>query len=238
MFRTLTNGQVILLYNTSTSDLIKPIGISGRSRSCGIQIFIHPNLVKYRIAVCIISPIVVIAEAIVVGVHTVVDVSLPHYLTKLLCIQYTHFVRVHARGYAGVEVNFYFPLFTALGGDDDYAIGSATTIDGSRCSIFQYLDALNVVSVQFVHSGFGRNAIDDVQRIVVVERTNTANTNGSIACWRTICTDGHARNFALEGFHRVVFVLFLQVIYAHHAYCARQVGFALTRITRHYKLIQ
>ena len=48
---------------------------------------------------------------------------------------------------AAVERNCRLTALTAFGGNDNYTVRTARAIDGSRCSVLQYLDALDVGGV-------------------------------------------------------------------------------------------
>ena len=76
-----------------------------------------------------------------------------------------------------VVVHVYSALFAALGGDEDNTVGSTCTIDGARGSILQYLNALDVAGVQIVDTALDGHTINDVERVTVVDSTDTTDTN-------------------------------------------------------------
>ena len=89
-----------------------------------------------------------------------------------------------------------------------------------------------------MHAGFGRHAVDDIQRVVVVERTDTADTYRSGTRRTTVGGDVHTRHLALQRLHRVVLLLLLQIGSGDGGDGTRQVGLALGGITRHHQLLQ
>ena len=89
-----------------------------------------------------------------------------------------------------------------------------------------------------MHAAFGGHTVDNIERVVVVERTNTANTHSGTTGRRAIGRDVHTRNLALHGFHRVILVLLLQVAHAHHAHRTRQVCLALCGIAGYNEFLQ
>ena len=77
-----------------------------------------------RIALCVISPVKVIAKIVVVGIKSVVYVCLPISLSPLLCIKHFQLVGIKRGGYTGIEINLHLAVLAFLGGDDYYTIGS------------------------------------------------------------------------------------------------------------------
>ena len=77
-----------------------------------------------------------------------------------------------------IEVDLHLALLTLLGSDDDDTIGSTATIDRSRCSILEYLNALDIITIELVHTSLGWHTINNIKRIIVVQRTDTTNTYG------------------------------------------------------------
>ena len=149
-----------------------------------------------------------------------------------------HTVNVRLHSHRRIEVNAYLTLSTFLGGDDDNTIGSTATIDTCGCRILEHLDGLDVVRVQLVHTRLGRHTVDDIQRVVVVERTHTTYSHRGSTRGSTVGCDVHARHLALQGFHRVVLLLFLQVFGTDSTNGTRQVRLALSGITRHNHFFQ
>ena len=103
-----------------------------------------------------------VTQAVLIGVETVVHITLPHHLTKFLGIEHIHLMSIGLYGNTCIEIDFHLTFFATLGGDDDDTIGSAATIDRGRCGIFKHLNGLDVVAVQLVHASLSGHTIDDV----------------------------------------------------------------------------
>ena len=76
-----------------------------------------------------------------------------------------------------VVVDVYSTLLAALGGDEDDTVGSTCTVDGARGSILQYLNALDVAGVQIVDAALDGHTINDVERVTIIDSTDTTDTN-------------------------------------------------------------
>ena len=161
----------------------------------------------------------------------VVDTSLPECLTPLLGVQHLHAVGIHRGSNAAIEVDADFSVLTFLCSDDDYTISSTRTVNASRCCILQYLNRLDVIAIQFVHASLCWHTINNVEGVVVIQRTITTNAYGGSSRGVTICRNVHSGNSTLKSFHGVVFVLLLQFVDIHNADCACEVGFTLHLIT-------
>ena len=114
-----------MLYDTRARDLIKPVGVAAAYRSFVIQISVHSDAVKHRVAILVVAPVVVIPQGIVVRVSAIVDVSTPHSLAPLLGIHRLDAVVVERSSDAGIEVHLNLVILTFLGCDDDDTIGSS-----------------------------------------------------------------------------------------------------------------
>ena len=187
---------------------------------------------------CVVAPVVVVAQVVVVGVQSVVHIGLPEGTSPLAGIHRLNLVGIERGGHRGVEVDLHLAVLALLGGDDDHTVGSTRTVDRGRGGILQHLDALDVVTVQLVHAGLGGHTVDDVQRVVVVQRTDTTDAYRGSTRQVTVGRDVHARHTTLQGLHRVVLVLLGQLADADYRDGTRQVGLALGGITRHHHLVQ
>ena len=77
-----------------------------------------------------------------------------------------------------VVVDLGFALRAFLRGDEDDTVGRTRTVDGSGSSVFEHFDALNILGVDELHAVLvGSHAIDDVERVGVVDGTDTAHTD-------------------------------------------------------------
>ena len=145
---------------------------------------------------------------------------------------------IHGGGNRSVDVDFHPAFLAFLGCDDDDAVGRTATVDGGGSRILQHLHAFYVAAVQFVHTGFGRHAVNDIKRIVVVQRSDTTDTDSGRTGRRAVCRDVHTWNTALQCLHGVVLVLLGQFVDADHRHGACQVGLALGSVTGHDHLVQ
>ena len=89
-----------------------------------------------------------------------------------------------------------------------------------------------------MHACLGGHTVDDVERVVVVQRSHATNTHRSRTRGVTVGLDVHARHAALQGFHRVVLVLLGHLVDAHRRDGARQVSLTLGGIARDHDLLQ
>ena len=186
----------------------------------------------------IVAPVVDIAQSVHVGIQAIVYIALPHNPAEFLGIEHLHAVNIGLGGHAGVEVHFYLAFLAALGSDDDNTVGGAAAVDGSGGGVFQNLDRLDVVTVEFMHAGFGGNTVDDVQRVVVVEGSHTTDTHDGCSGRTAVSADVHARNTSLQGLDGVVLVLLGQIVGVHRGDGTCQIGLALDCITGYHYLIQ
>ena len=212
-----------MLYQSRAGGLIKPVSISSGRCTGSVKIFVHGDAVKHGLTLGIVCPVVSISQAIGIGVKTIVHITLPHHLSELLGIEHLHLVGIGLNGQASIKVDSHLALLASLGGNDDYTIGSTASVDTGRCGILQHLDALDVVTVQFVHTGLCGHTVDDVERVVVVQRTDTTNSDCRTTRGRTVGRDVHARHTTLHGLDGVVLVLLGQIGGRHHRYGTRQV---------------
>ena len=221
--RAVAQRDIILLDQSRAGGLVKPVCISSGRCASSVKIFVHSDAVKHGLTLGIVCPVVSISQAIGIGVKTIVHITLPHHLSELLGIEHLHLVGIGLNGQAGIKVDSHLALLASLGGNDDYTIGSTASVDTGRCGILQHLDALDVVTVQFVHTGLCGHTVDDVERVVVVQRTDTTNSDCRTTRGRTVGRDVHARHTTLHGLDGVVLVLLGQIGGRHHRYGTRQV---------------
>ena len=237
-FGTVAQREVVLLDDTGAGGFLEPVGVAGGRFAGGIQVFVHFHAVQGRIAADIVAPVVHITQGVHVGVQAVIHIALPHHTAEFLGVEHLHAVHVGLCSDAGVEVHFYLAVLAPLGGDDDHTVGGAATVNGSGGGVFQHLDALNIVTVEFMHAGLGWYTVDDVQRVVVVQGADTTDAHGGCTGRGTVGRDVHARDTSLEGFHGVVLVLLGQVFRIHGGDGAGEVGLALNGITGDHHFIQ
>ena len=76
-----------------------------------------------------------------------------------------------------IIVNLCLTNFSFLCCYQHNAIGSTCTIDRTRCSIFQYLDTLNIIRINEIKTTFNRHTIYNVKRVGIIYSTSTTNTD-------------------------------------------------------------
>ena len=89
-----------------------------------------------------------------------------------------------------------------------------------------------------MHTRFSRHTINNIKRVVVVQCTDTANTNRCRTTRVTIRRNIHTRHTTLQRLHRVVLILLGKLIYTHDRNGSRQISLTLSRITGHDHLLQ
>ena len=97
-----------------------------------------------------------------------------------------------------------FPVGTALGGNQNHAIGGAGAVDGGRCGILHHGDALDVVGVHILQAHF--NAVhQDVGGPGTAQVAAAAEGDGGLGTGRagSRVGDGEAGDKALEGLRGV-----------------------------------
>ena len=129
--RTVAQRDIIFLHDARARGLVEPVGVGSGSGAGGVEVLAHRDAVEHRHALLVVGPVVVIAEAVHVGVETIVDVALPHHLPELLGIEHLHAVGISLYGHAGVEVDLHLAFLATLGGDDDDAVSCTATVDRS-----------------------------------------------------------------------------------------------------------
>ena len=185
------------MYDARAGNFVEPVGVACTHRAVLVEEHVHRHFVQHRVAIGIIAPIIVVAQIVVRGIHTVVHASLPVGASPLAGVHCFNLVRIERGGYASIEIHLHFAVLTLFRGDDNHTVGGAATINAGRCGIFQHLNALDVVAVKLMHACFGGHTVDDVKRVVVVKSTDTTYAHCGGTRWITIGCDVHARNASL-----------------------------------------
>ena len=89
-----------------------------------------------------------------------------------------------------------------------------------------------------MHAALGGHAVDDVERVVVVEGADTANAHGGGAAGRTLSADVHTRHTALQRFDGVVLVLLGDFVDVNGSDGAGHVDLALSGVTHGHHFVQ
>ena len=121
-----------------------------------------------------------------------------HDIHVLLCIQHLgHLVHVLPT-HVTVVAHLYSSFLTLLGGDENHTVSSRRTVDGSRGSVLQHVDTLDVGRVQRVDVAAG-HTVDDVDRSGAAVRTCTTDVDfESVTRLTRSCLDGDTRCLALQ----------------------------------------
>ena len=156
-------GSVDIMENTGTDNQAQPVRI--RKSFIGIHHVCHITGIAERIA----HLGVVVIHTGVVHIHPGCGIRV---FNTVLAREGVH---THVIGNLGFRLS----VTSALGGDEDDAVGGAGAIDGGRCGILQHFDGLDVrqvqhgqraqvftVTVQRTGVVVQRNAVHHVQRFV------------------------------------------------------------------------
>ena len=227
----LTDGEVVLLHDTRAGDLVEPIGVSGRGSAGIVKVLAHREAVENRGSGCVVRPVVGVAQTIGIRVEAIVDIRLPQALTELLGVEHRHTVDIAGDGDTGIKIDLDTTLLAFLGGNDNDTICGTRTIDAGGRSVLEHLNGLDVVAVEFVHAALGGDTIDDIERVVVVERTDTTDAHGGRTGRRAVGGDIQTRHLALHGLHGVVLVLLFEVAHTDDTDRSCKVGLALGGVT-------
>ena len=89
-----------------------------------------------------------------------------------------------------------------------------------------------------MHASLGRYTVDDVERVVVVKSADTTNTYCGSTRRVTVSSNVYTRHTALHSLHRVVLVLFQQIIHAHYRYGTSEICLTLDGVARDHEFVQ
>ena len=76
-----------------------------------------------------------------------------------------------------IVIHIHLTLVASLGSYQYNTVGSASSINSTRSSIFQYFYALYVAGVDIINITFYWHSVNNIERIRVIDGTNTANSN-------------------------------------------------------------
>ena len=124
LLRTVADGYIILLNDTRTCNLFEPIGVTGAHRTVLIEEHVHRHLVQHRIAILIVTPVIVISQIVVTGIQTVVDACLPVGATPLAGVHGFNLISIERGSNASIEVHLHLAVLAFLGRDDNHTISS------------------------------------------------------------------------------------------------------------------
>ena len=164
---TTAEGYVMVLSGTSLEYLVKPVCIG-----CILEM-IFAILTKFITTCesCIrVGASLTEIVAILVGIHHII------YITRnLVNTEVTRVVYLQR-----------LVFLTILGSDDNDTISSTRTVDGTRRSILQDLDGLDIIRREVTDSGTHWHTINDIKRSCATERTDTTNSHTRICTRLTV----------------------------------------------------
>ena len=137
-----------------------------------------------------------------------------------------------------VERNGGLANLTFLRGNQDNAVRSTGTIDSGSGSVFQHFDRLNIGCTQIVDIRHG-HSIHDIQRLSVVDRTDTTDTDRSRLTRRT-GTGGnrHAGSQTLQSGRDISHGLTGDILLAHGRDRSRNITLLHCSVANDHDLIQ
>ena len=89
-----------------------------------------------------------------------------------------------------------------------------------------------------MHTSLGGHTVDDIKGIVVVQGSDTTDTDSSSTRGITVGCDVHAWHTTLQSFHWVVFILLCHLVNAYRRNGTSQIGLALGGIASNHHLLQ
>ena len=131
-----------------------------------------------------------------------------------------------------VHIDIHLAVLTALGRDNNHTVSGTRTVDGSRRSILQHLDGLDVGRVERVEILSRCHTVNHVERVASVHRTHTTNANRRTAATRrSVGHDVNTCQLALHGVQHIWVALADRTFHVHHSHSTRQVSLALHLVT-------
>src|SRR5204863_5550637 len=135
---------------------------------------------------------------------------------------------------AGSDIQLHLPrsVLYLLRLDDHHAVAGPRPVNRRRRRVFQDLDFSDVVGTQPVEVGvLGRRTVDDVQRIVVLERSDAPDPDGGARAGRAAGIDRDTGHAAIQPLQHTGRGLLLEVFDIDRADRAGDVGRPLRRVT-------
>ena len=128
-------------------------------------------------------------DGIAIGIRQVIGVGVEGCLSAVDILLILKNGVVRSTGYVTVlpgclpaireiVVDLCLTHLTLLGGDEYHTVGSARTIDGTRGSIFQHLDTLDIIRVHRLQTVLvGWHAVNNIKRVRVINSTRTTHAD-------------------------------------------------------------
>ena len=216
---TTAEGYVVILADTSLEHFVKPICI-GSILEVILAILTHLVTTRQR-SIGIRTSLTQIV-AILVGVHHVI------YITRnLVNTEVTRVVHLQR-----------LVFLTILGSDDNDTISCTRTIDGTRRSILQDLNGLNIIRREITDSGTHWHTINDIKRSSATERTDTTDTYAWVGTWLTIGCNLYTSYLTFEHGRDVGVRYLLHLLCIDDSYRTGKVCLLLSTITHYDNLIE
>ena len=157
----------MILADTSLEHFVKPVCVG-----CILEVIlaILTHLISTRDRSVGVGASSTKVLAILVGVHYIIYIARNLVNTKVTGV--VHLQRL--------------VFLTILGSDNNDTIRSTRTIDGTRRSILQNLDGLDIIRREVTDSGTHWHTIDDIKRSCATERTDTTNSHSRICTRLTV----------------------------------------------------
>lgn len=150
-------------------------------------------------------------------------------------------VVLHHLRYSDLGVQYYLcrALRTAACRYEDYAVGAARTVNGSRGGIFQNLHRLYVLRIDAVETARRYDAVDDVQRVAVfVYGGRAAHAYLRTGARHTArCRNFHSGSASLQNFGNVFHGLVAETACAYGRYRACEVALFYGSVTDHHDIV-
>ena len=216
---TTAEGYVVILADTGLEHLVKPISV-GWIQEVILAILTHLISTRDRSVGVGTSSTKVLA--ILVGVHHVIYIA-----RNLVNTEVTRVVHLQR-----------LVFLTILGSDDNDTIGCTRTVDGTRRSILQDLDGLNIIRREITDSGTHWHTVDDIERSRATEGTDTTDTYARVGTWLTVGCNLHTCYLTFEHGRDVGVRYLLHLLCIDDSYRTGKVCLLLGTITHYDNLFE
>ena len=221
----LLQADTITLHKRGAVNLVLPVG--GLRQDIGtVQVLVGLQLCLRAVAIHRR-----VGRGTIVGIF----IGRPIHISPLVGIEQVETALIGLEREGSVEGDVGLALLGALGGDDDDTIGSLCTIDRSRGSVLEHLDALNVVAAENGTDVFARHhSVNHIERAVGIASEGGGSADGGVGAQtagRTIGRDVHTRHAALQRLDDIARRRIGDVLHLHHGDRTRQVRFLLRGVT-------
>ena len=113
----------------------------------------------------------------ITGLLSAVDIAFVHHHTILIGVEHIAGLPLILPTERGIVVDLRLTHLTALGVHQNHTVSSTSTIDGTRSSILEHLDALDIIRVKVLDTRLTGHTVNDVKRVGIVDGTNTTHAN-------------------------------------------------------------